>query len=449
LFGNCSDFRQSPGGIPCDCGDGIIEPGEGEECDDGNVVSGDGCTNYCKMEYCGDGIVNDYPNEQCDDGNQIDTDYCTNQCILLCGNSILDPGEECDDGNKVNDDACTNNCTANVCGNGRVDIFEECDDGNTDNNDQCSNDCTLNICGNGRIDPGEQCDDGNDINNDFCTNNCTINTHPQVCGNNMLDPGEECDNTTNPRCSSNCTTTRCGDKILNFPCSKYPNQTGCEQCDDGNSQNRDGCSTTCQIEVLSDQFFAQIEDNGLNFYVLFFFEVNTLEFQGSGVPFNCSRVLTNTTLAVLGQHPTCRFRNSTYLVVTFGIHATIQVNDIIVILPTTFYPKINDTNNRHQLFIPNSPIAPIVSIYGPAEAACVPSVTFDASSSYGTAGRNFTSFGWSVRPKITSLTAEDLASDIITISLDFSQYKLHIYFLCNKLASSNHKREYPVPNERW
>ena len=69
------------------CGNGVLEPGE--VCDDGNTVSGDGCSADClSLEVCGDGVVN--PGEVCDDGNQIDTDGCTTTCRC----SDLDPQKD-------------------------------------------------------------------------------------------------------------------------------------------------------------------------------------------------------------------------------------------------------------------------------------------------------------------------------------------------------------------
>lgn len=47
------------------CGNGVVEAGE--ECDDGNAISGDGCNNDCRLPRlprCGDGIID--PGEQCD-----------------------------------------------------------------------------------------------------------------------------------------------------------------------------------------------------------------------------------------------------------------------------------------------------------------------------------------------------------------------------------------------
>jgi cysteine-rich repeat protein len=59
-----------------------------------------------------------------------------------CGNSIIDFGEECDDGNLVGGDGCSANCTIERdCGNGCLDSGEECDDGNNEDGDGCSAVC--------------------------------------------------------------------------------------------------------------------------------------------------------------------------------------------------------------------------------------------------------------------------------------------------------------------
>ncbi|MCH6561978.1 MAG: DUF4215 domain-containing protein, partial [Myxococcales bacterium] len=39
------------------CGDGAIDPNSTEECDDGNTVSGDGCTALCGLEVFSDGCI--------------------------------------------------------------------------------------------------------------------------------------------------------------------------------------------------------------------------------------------------------------------------------------------------------------------------------------------------------------------------------------------------------
>lgn len=57
------------------CGDGTLD--KGEMCDDGNNVSGDGCTDECVVEFCGDGIVQEGLGEECDGGKG-----CTDDCLI-------------------------------------------------------------------------------------------------------------------------------------------------------------------------------------------------------------------------------------------------------------------------------------------------------------------------------------------------------------------------------
>jgi cysteine-rich repeat protein len=65
----------------------------------------------------------------------------------VCGNNVQEAGEQCDDGNTTSGDGCEANCTptpqAAVCGNGRVEGPETCDDGNTVGGDGCPANCTL------------------------------------------------------------------------------------------------------------------------------------------------------------------------------------------------------------------------------------------------------------------------------------------------------------------
>jgi cysteine-rich repeat protein len=101
---------------------------------------------YASAGVCGNGTLD--PGEECDDGNRVDTDGCTNHCTI-CGNGIVTPPEQCDDGNLVDGDGCDSNCTPTGCGNGIVTAGEQCDDGNTDDSDTCLGTCVLNpACGN-------------------------------------------------------------------------------------------------------------------------------------------------------------------------------------------------------------------------------------------------------------------------------------------------------------
>lgn len=63
--------------LAASCGNGASD--EGEACDDGNQVSGDGCRSDCqKIERCGDGLQD--AGEACDDGNANPVDAC-NACV--------------------------------------------------------------------------------------------------------------------------------------------------------------------------------------------------------------------------------------------------------------------------------------------------------------------------------------------------------------------------------
>ncbi|EDM75156.1 hypothetical protein PPSIR1_07992 [Plesiocystis pacifica SIR-1] len=133
------------GTLDCECEGGL----EGV-CEEGLVC----LEGYCAEASCGDGIVSG--DEQCDDGNDVDDDGCSNMCTLPeCGDGVLAGDEQCDDGNDVNEDECTNECMLAVCGDGYLQGDEECDDGNDVDDDECSNDCTVNSdCGGELIDPG-------------------------------------------------------------------------------------------------------------------------------------------------------------------------------------------------------------------------------------------------------------------------------------------------------
>jgi len=232
-----------------ECGNDILDPGE--MCDDGNLVNGDGCSSDCLFEECGNGILD--PGEECDDGNEDNGDGCDSQCLIepepACGDGNLDPGEQCDDGNTVGGDGCAADCTIEgsepFCGDGTQDPGEGCDDGNNDNGDGCNSDCMVEACGNGVLDAGEECDDGNTDDGDGCSANCTLESVDPICGNEIVEDGEECDdgNTMDgDGCSANCTIEEvdpfCGDGNVDEG----------EECDDGNTDSGDGCSADCTIE---------------------------------------------------------------------------------------------------------------------------------------------------------------------------------------------------------
>lgn len=63
------------------CGNGVID--FGEQCDMGpNNGKRLGCNKYCQIEFCGDGIVQPALGEECDDGNGLSGDGCSSTCKL-------------------------------------------------------------------------------------------------------------------------------------------------------------------------------------------------------------------------------------------------------------------------------------------------------------------------------------------------------------------------------
>jgi fibro-slime domain-containing protein len=295
------------------CGDAILS--FGEFCDDGNTMSGDGCTNDCHVEagytcptpghactriaVCGDGVIT--PPEVCDDHNAVGGDGCNTSCSLVepnfvcpaagaacistvrCGDRILGPGEGCDDGNTVAADGCSatcqveagwrcplvgSPCIAIICGDGFKAGSEGCDDGNITSGDGCSSTCTLESappgeangwqcltpgqpctrtnCGNGIIEGSEQCDDHNTRPFDGCAWNCT---NEPTCGyGNVQGDGGVEGGTSSTEAGADAGAgpyschAVCGDGMV------FPG----EDCDDGNTNDHDGCSHDCHIEAGYD-----------------------------------------------------------------------------------------------------------------------------------------------------------------------------------------------------
>jgi cysteine-rich repeat protein len=250
------------------CGDGKRDTGGGEggangfeeECDDGNVTPGDGCSPRCQTEYgpCGDGKTEG--GEACDDGNTTPLDGCSEICTvepgwdcsfatcyqLGCGNGHFDgSAEECDDGNMNSGDGCDSACHVEagfVC-ESRVGPCHplRCGDGfvNFQAPAMISHDVVQSGAGEGGVPgagdggaggvggsesssgplPPEQCDDGNNQSGDGCDARC------------QTEYGWDChtgDCVRRPKCS-----------LVDF---------SPPHCDDGNEVSGDGCSADCILE---------------------------------------------------------------------------------------------------------------------------------------------------------------------------------------------------------
>ncbi len=231
--GDCGDE-----GCDVGCGNGRIDPGLGEACDDGNSVSGDGCAADCatvEQDYgclepgsacvslveCGDARL--MGSETCDDGNATAGDGCSETCQLEPGYDCIEAGVACEP----------------HCGDGRLLAGEECDPPNPGAG--CALDCQLEpgyacdpptedvstpatchltVCGDGVREGAEACDDGDTSDGDGCSGSCSLE----------------------PDCTTGSCTSPCGDGLRLDP----------ESCDDGNAVAEDGCSASCEIEAGFD-----------------------------------------------------------------------------------------------------------------------------------------------------------------------------------------------------
>lgn len=154
-----------------------------------------------------------------------------------CGDGIEnDANEQCDDGNGINTDACTVGCMDNVCGDGYQQVgIEQCDDGNV----------LVESCAYGEF----ECQF-------VCGASCQlVPGSTSFCGDGEIDVAhEQCDDSNTDAgdgCSATCQTevvtpppAVCGNGVVEVVLGGAD-----EQCDDSNTANGDGCSSTCQNEA--------------------------------------------------------------------------------------------------------------------------------------------------------------------------------------------------------
>ena len=266
-----------------DCGNGRLDAGE--ECDDGNTVNGDACTNECTRAKCGDGVIWN-GHEYCDDGNTNNGDGCGSTCqdcacqpacaygqscfvslvgnaphcgaptptgtvsggyydiCPVCGNGAREKNEVCDNGTlNGTPNRCNTTCngyTAGVCGNGVREAGEQCDDGNRSNNDSCTNVCKYAACGDGYVRTDvEQCDDGNQMQGDGCSL-CRLDGASSSSASWMTGPPTTCP--CSPACvsSQSCYVSTSGRAVCSTPGLQV---SGWTECRGGSSGNGNICPT--------------------------------------------------------------------------------------------------------------------------------------------------------------------------------------------------------------
>ena len=192
------------------CGDGIIFDNSGLNWDDGNRISGDGCSSLWKLEH---GWV-------CSGGTSSSPDICG----TVWGDGILaSKHEEWDDGNRLLGDgcdifcmielgaACINDLTATInskwteiWGDSKKIGINDWDDGNTQNGDGCDStwhfesgfDCTggtptkadvwIEIWGDGKNMGKNEWDDADTNNGNGCSSSCEYETWYECKGGSSI-----------------------------------------------------------------------------------------------------------------------------------------------------------------------------------------------------------------------------------------------------------------------
>ena len=203
---------------PSACGDGIADPGNGEQCDPPGAGSCDAhCRSALGTPECGDGVID--PDEECDDGNDSGGDGCSTACrVEPCARCTGAPsicvrepdGMPCDDGRFCNgSDTCRNGrcavhtgdpCTGGECAGCQEDTDRCVDPPGT----RCTDDrdrCTDDICDGAGVclhvfDPGN----GTQCAASSTTTTTTTVTTTTIPGATTTTSITTVTTTTNPQC---------------------------------------------------------------------------------------------------------------------------------------------------------------------------------------------------------------------------------------------------------
>ncbi len=279
LAGILSDGTVCPLIGPIQCGNNVVLSGctdgdldEGEQCDDGNQINDDECTNACTFPSCGDDIcsigedsnncLDDCPlDEPCTlvgahwertsaiEGETIylvveSEGLCNGQSATLTVNEI-DPFF--DDVAKIQPQPVTFTSDSKIVTGSWVAEWQNEIDGpkyyftvqlanHPEEKERSNNELTTSqapLCGNGVFDNGELCDDGNYANGDGCSSSCTV------------EGGWDCVGVP-----SQCTLLSCGDGICTLPENGATCPQDCNVCGDGvkfGTEACDGDTKACQV----------------------------------------------------------------------------------------------------------------------------------------------------------------------------------------------------------
>ncbi|MFH1437847.1 MAG: hypothetical protein ABIJ56_19215 [Pseudomonadota bacterium] len=248
---DCDDTEPCNGMERCEAGQ--CEAGEpledGTPCVSPFGHDGECVDALCIPFGCGDGVLDD--GEECDDGNGVSGDGCENNCTFSCHESA-----DCDDENACTDDACSETTGGRMCTHEPV--SGPCDDGLLCTlTDTCGDD---GLCGG----TGDPCDDGTACTVDTCreeTDACDNAVSAGWCFiagvcymNGDDDPADAC-----RRCASGESGTSWSLKDPGSPCSdEYAcTSDACDEAGDCVSTPRDdrcgGDGALCRPACFPDE----------------------------------------------------------------------------------------------------------------------------------------------------------------------------------------------------
>ena len=177
----------------------------------------------------------------------------TGKCNV-CGNGIVQLGEQCDDGNMINGDGCDNNCTFTGCGNMIVTAGEECDDGNLVSGDCCSSTCQAEPSGQTCFDDGnsctiDQCDGAGTCQHSLSPVNTPCDSDGNVCTDDICDGAGTC---THPNNTASCDdglfcdgADTCAGGICHHAGNPCAPESECNHCNEAADTCFDPATTSC------------------------------------------------------------------------------------------------------------------------------------------------------------------------------------------------------------
>lgn len=241
---NSEDQKNQEGqGKPDKCGDGVVQKELGEECDDGNKVSGDLCSANCKDECHDQKAVNYLKEGTCiynctykDIKDIASITKCSEKAELIAV-SIYE--ENCTDTGEIKR-GCDYKCKDGYAWTGKR-CGKICDDKNAENYGYPNKYSEQQTC---YYKCDYQTSDG--PHEKICalfsyTENQAYKYNKNCEQGNGFAPQDKCEY----KCRSNaywdgkeCVATVCGDGKVE----------GNEECDDGNTDDGDGCDSLCRVE---------------------------------------------------------------------------------------------------------------------------------------------------------------------------------------------------------